>query len=275
MIRLAANDVVAAREGDRAALDVIVRSAERPVFNIAMRMLGDRADAEDATQEILVKIITHLGSVRDVETAGAWAFKIACRHLVNERRRGSIEEMQLSFNTFAEDLEHGLSPLYGSELNEVETRIAIEEVKVGCTLAMLVCLSRELRVAYILGEIFEVTAREAAEILGISSAAYRQRLQRGRASITAFVTKSCGRVTEDASCRCQLRVRHALSINRISKGQRHLTAGLPSTLDVKHSINLLEHGRTSAALMRSNPEFTTHVGQLVMQMIEARNGLMS
>lgn len=271
MIRLDANQVVAAREGDRAALDAIVRSAERPVFNLAMRMLANRADAEDATQEILVKIITHLGSVRDVGSAGAWAFKIACRHLVHERKRGAIEAMQLSFEVFAADLETGLSPLSDHGLNEVEAAIAVEEVKIGCTLAMLVCLSRELRIAYILGEIFEVSATEAADVLGIESAAYRQRLLRARTSVTAFVKKSCGLVTETASCRCQSRVGQALNIGRIVKGQRDLTSELPDPTEVRRNVMMLEQGRTSAALMRSNPEFVSKVGELVMQMADARS----
>jgi len=271
MIRLDANQVVAAREGDRAALDAIVRSAERPVFNLAMRMLANRADAEDATQEILVKIITHLGSVRDVGSAGAWAFKIACRHLVHERKRGAIEAMQLSFEVFAADLETGLSPLSGHGLNDVEAAIAVEEVKIGCTLAMLVCLSRELRIAYILGEIFEVSATEAADVLGIESAAYRQRLLRARTAVTAFVKKSCGLVTETASCRCQSRVGQALSIGRIVKGQRDLTSELPDPTEVRRNVLMLEQGRNSAALMRSNPEFVCKVGELVMQMADARS----
>ncbi|MFA6220508.1 MAG: RNA polymerase sigma factor [Erythrobacter sp.] len=271
MIRLAADQVVAAREGDRAALDAIVRSAERPVFNVAMRMLGNRADAEDATQEILVKIITHLGSIRDVESAGAWAFRIACRHLVHERKRGAIEAMQLSLEAFAADLETGLSPLSDHGLNDVEARLAVEEVKVGCTLAMLVCLSRDLRIAYILGEIFEVSAIEAADILDIDPAAYRQRLRRARTAVTAFVMKSCGLVTKTASCRCQLRVGQALSIGRIAKGGRDLTANLPNVAEVRRSVIMLEQGRTSAALMRSNPDFVSEVGQLVMQMVDAKD----
>ena len=72
MIRLDAQQVVAAREGNRAALEAIVRAAERSVYNLSMRMLANRADAEDATQEILVKIITNLGAIRDVEAAGGW-----------------------------------------------------------------------------------------------------------------------------------------------------------------------------------------------------------
>ena len=272
MIRLDANQVVATREGDRAALNAIVRSAERPVFNLAMRMLANRADAEDATQEILVKIITHLGSVRDVGSAGAWAFKIACRHLVHERKRGAIEAMQLSFDVFAADLETGLSPLSGHGLNDVEAAIAVEEVKVGCTLAMLVCLSRELRIAYILGEIFEVTATEAADILDIDSAAYRQRLRRARTAVTAFVTESCGLVADAASCRCRMRVGQAQSIGRIVKGQRDLTSDMPNATEVRRSVDILEQGRTSAALMRSNPDFVSEVGQLVMEMVDAKGG---
>jgi len=272
MIRLEANQIVAAREGDRAALDAIVRSAERPVFNLAMRMLANRADAEDATQEILVKIITHLGSVRDVGSAGAWAFRIACRHLVHERRRGAIEAMQLSFEVFAGDLETGLSPLSDHGLNEVEAAIAVEEVKIGCTLAMLVCLSRELRIAYILGEIFEVTAAEAADVLEIDPAAYRQRLHRARTAVTAFVKKSCGLVTETANCRCQSRVGQALNIGRIVKGQRDLISCLPNASEVRRNVSILEQGRTSAALMRSNPDFVSEVGQLVMEMVDAKGG---
>ncbi|MFA6967961.1 RNA polymerase sigma factor [Bosea sp. (in: a-proteobacteria)] len=271
MIRFDAQQVVAAREGNRAALDAVVRAAERPVFNLAVRMLANRVDAEDATQEILVKIITNLGSIRDVEAAGAWAFKIACRHLVHERRSGAIEAMRLSFEGFATDLETGLSPLSDHGLNEIEAKLAIDEVKIGCTLAMLVCLSRELRITYILGDIFEVTDTEAAEILEIDPAAYRQRLRRARGAVTGFVTKSCGLVSESVPCRCQRRVGQALRVGRIAKGQSDLRAespSVPSLDEIRSRIGLLERGRASAALMRSNPDFSSRVSELMSGLID-------
>jgi RNA polymerase sigma factor (sigma-70 family) len=274
MIRLDAQRVVAAREGNRAALDAVVREAERPVFNLAVRMLANRADAEDATQEILVKIITNLGSVRDVEAAGAWAFKIACRHLAHERKRGVIEAMQLRFEDFAADLETGLSPLSDHGLSEVEARMAINDVKIGCTLAMLICLSRELRIAYILGDIFEVTDTEAAEILEIDPAAYRQRLRRARRAVTDFVTNSCGLVSDSAPCRCQRRVGQALRIGRVIKGQSDLQADIrsvPSLDEVRSRVGLLESGRASAALMRSNPTFVSDIAPLVMSMVDIKS----
>ncbi|MFH1604573.1 MAG: RNA polymerase sigma factor [Pseudomonadota bacterium] len=274
MIRLDAQQVVAAREGNRAALEAVVRAAERPVYNLAMRMLANRADAEDATQEILVKIVTNLGSVREAEAAGGWALRVACRHLLHERKRGAIEAMRLTFQGFATDLETGLSPLAERGLNEVEEKLAIDEVRIGCTLAMLTCLSRELRIAYILGDIFEVTDTEAAEVLDIDPAAYRQRLRRARGAVTAFVQSRCGLVSELAACRCERRVGQALKIGRVVKGQPNLSASLgdiPSVAEIRGRIEVIERERTSAALMRSTPHFTSHVGELVMSLVDAKS----
>jgi RNA polymerase sigma factor (sigma-70 family) len=270
MIRLDAQQVLAAREGNRAALEAVARAAERPVYNLSMRMLANRADAEDAAQEILVKIITNLGSIRDVEAAGAWALRVACRHLRHERKRGAIEAMRLTFQGFAADLETGLSALAEHGLNEIEEKLAIDEVKIGCTLAMLTCLSRELRMAYILGDIFEVTDTEAAEVLDIEPATYRQRLRRARGAVTAFVQSHCGLVSEQAACRCDRRVGQALKIGRITRGQPDLSAGsgdVPNVAEIRGRIEEIERDRASAALMRSNPDFTSHVGELIGSLI--------
>lgn len=164
MIKLDPYLVAAARQGSRAALDALVHSLQQPVFNLAIRMLANRPDAEDATQEILIKMVTHLGDVRDVEAAGAWAFRIACRHLVQARKQGRVEAQRFTFRAFAVDLGEGLQQLPDEETRDPETQTLIEEVKVGCTLALLTCLSRPLRAAYILGEIFELSDTGALEI---------------------------------------------------------------------------------------------------------------
>jgi DNA-directed RNA polymerase specialized sigma24 family protein len=110
VIRLDPDQVRAAREGNRAALDAILRTTEKPIYNLAIRMLAHPADAEDATQEILIKIVTHLGTLEEVEAAGAWALRIACRHLVRERKRSRVEAMRLTFEGFAADLDKGQTP---------------------------------------------------------------------------------------------------------------------------------------------------------------------
>lgn len=272
MIKLDPDLVAAAQQGSRGALETLVRSMQRPVFNLAIRMLAHGPDAEDATQEILIKIITHLGDVKETEAAGAWAFRITCRHLVHARKQGTLEAMRLDFKGFAADLDEGLEDLPDSSIQDAETQIMIEEIKIGCTLALLTCLSRSLRAAYILGEIFELTDTEAASALEIDAAAFRQRLRRARSLVIGFVEARCGIVSPAAKCRCDRRVTQALRLGRVERGHPRMPPAetpAPSIAEVRANVVKLERGRAAAALMRSNPDFTTEVGRFVVEVIDS------
>lgn len=272
MIRLDPDLVAAAQQGSRTALEALVRLLQRPVFNLAVRMLAHGPDAEDATQEILIKIITHLGDVKEAEAAGAWAFRIACRHLVHARKQGALEALRLTFKGFGADLEEGLEDLPDNSAKDAETLIMIEEIKVGCTLALLTCLSRPLRAAYILGEIFELTDTEAAAALEIEAAAFRQRLRRARSLVFGFVEARCGIVSAAAKCRCDRRVTQALRLGRVERGHPRTPPAetqAPRIAEIRANVVKLERGRATAALMRSNPEFTTEVGRFVLEVIDS------
>lgn len=263
--------VEAARQGSRAALETLINAAKGPVFNLAMRMLAHREDAEDATQEILIKIITHLGDVRDIDLAGAWAFRVATRHLAQTARLGRVEKMRLTFEDFAEDLNLGQGESSHLGLTKIEHQLALKEVKVGCTLAMLVCLSRPLRMAYILGDIFEMTDTEASDVLGIPAGTYRQRLRRARSSISGFMQSNCSIQSASAPCRCENRIAPALQMGRIAKGAAHLDsdqAGQMSPHDIRKDVASLETAQRSVAIMRSNPQFATSVSSLVEQLLD-------
>jgi len=57
------------------------------VFGLAVRMLGHPVDAEEATQEILIKIITHLSAFRQESTFTSWIYRIAANYLLVTRKR--------------------------------------------------------------------------------------------------------------------------------------------------------------------------------------------
>jgi len=191
-----------ALEGDREALDALVRALQGDLYGLAVRMLWNREDAEDATQEILIRIVTHLSQFGFKSRLKTWAYRVAVNYILDVKK-SALERLHLSFERFADDLESGLRPISATD---TEQSLLIEEVKVGCSLAMLQCLDRAHRAAYVLGEVMEMSGPEAAEILAISPALFRKRLQHAREAVLAFTRSHCGLVSDTASCQCHRRI---------------------------------------------------------------------
>lgn len=168
--------VAAATAGDADAAEALLSRVRDDVYGLSLRMLWDPDDAEDATQEILLKVLTRLDSYRGEAAVRTWVHRIAVNHLL-DRRRSRLERQRLSFEAFAEDLATGLADPDPSLAPD--TDLLAEEVKLGCTLAMLTCLDRNHRVAWILDEVFELSSDEAAWVCGVTPAAHRKRLSRG------------------------------------------------------------------------------------------------
>ena len=194
-------------QGDHTALAALVRRHQGFVYSLAHRMLFSPEDAADATQEILVRIITKLDSFRGEAAFRTWAYRIAVRHLL-AMSKGRVEQRVHDFSCFGRTLDAtpDLDPPDAGSL-PVDVKLVIEEAKVGCLMAMLLCLDREHRMAFVLGEIFEVSDTVAAEVLGISCANARQRLFRARQQLRHFLTGRCGLLDERGSCRCARKTR--------------------------------------------------------------------
>ena len=95
----------AAVTGDQAAATAFLEGIQDDVYELALRMLGHPADAEDAAQEILVIVITHLGSFRGESSVKTWVWRIAAHHL-GRVRKGRREVM--SFEVLGNRLHTGL-----------------------------------------------------------------------------------------------------------------------------------------------------------------------
>jgi RNA polymerase sigma factor (sigma-70 family) len=165
-------------------------------------MLYSPEDAADATQEILICIVTNLASFRGDAAFRTWAYRIAVRQLL-AFKKGHVEHVVHDFTCFAQTLAAtpDLDPPDEGSL-PVDVRLVIEEAKVGCLMAMLLCLDREHRMAFVLGDIFEATDAVAAEVLGISCDNARQRLARARHQLRQFLTGRCGLLDANGSCHC-------------------------------------------------------------------------
>jgi RNA polymerase sigma factor (sigma-70 family) len=78
--------VARAKGGDREALEAIVRRHQAWIYNIALRMLYHPQDAEDATQEILIKALTRLSSFEGRSSFRTWLYRIVVNHVLNMKR---------------------------------------------------------------------------------------------------------------------------------------------------------------------------------------------
>lgn len=248
-------EVARAKAGDRNALESVVRAVQQDVYGVALRFLSHPQDAEDATQEILVRVITGLEGFRGDSGFRTWVYRIACNRLLTLHKQ-RMEQRSMSFEEFGEDLTQELSDDSLSVEYDLDEALLLEEVKIGCTLAMLMCLDRNHRLAYILGEIVELDHREAAEVLEIAPAAFRKRLSRARASITSFMASGCGLANPANACRCRRRVATAVGLGRVDPANLIFAFSLDHAKrfpQVLVTIRQLEETRRAAALYRSHP----------------------
>ena len=191
-----------AKNGDREALDHLIRRHQPWVLHIAQRMLWNRADAEDATQEIFIKAITHLGGFEQHSGFRTWLYRIAGNHLLDRCR---------SSKTFA-GLAEALNQIPDADLPDpnstrLETALLVEEAKIACTTGILLCLEPRQRLAFILGEILGVKDDVGAEVLATTAVNFRQILSRARRELYGFLKQQCGLVNESNPCRCANKTR--------------------------------------------------------------------
>ena len=184
------------------ALDILVRRHQSWVFNLALRMVWRREVAEDATQEILIKAVTKLSTFVGQSAFRTWLYRIAVNHLLNVHK-SEMEEKKMTFT----DMRTSLDGVKDEDLPDehalpVETKVLVEEAKLGCITAMLMCLDRRQRLAFILGEVFGETSEVGAEAMGESAANFRQLLSRARHDLYQFMNEKCGLVNQANPCRC-------------------------------------------------------------------------
>lgn len=199
-----------AAAGDAAALSRLVEEVQHPIYRMALRFLGHPEDAKDASQEILVRLITHLGSFEQRSQFMTWAYTVAVRQLMRTRKR-QIESSVKGAESFAAFLDQGLADR-DFTAEEAEYRLLCAEVRISCTYGMLLCLSRTLRASYILGDAMGMPDTVAAEICEITPAAQRQRLARARRTVRHIIADRCGLVHASNPCRCGRQIESSLAL---------------------------------------------------------------
>lgn len=199
--------------GNKNSLNGLILRHQPFIYNIAWKMIGDPIKAEDLTQEALLKIISNLSTFQGKSSFRTWAYRIVRNHFLNDQKKPS--------NLFAsnfEDLGHMLDMSVNVDLSmeeQVNKKEEIREVRLQCLSGMLLCLTKEQRLIYIIGDIFGADHTIGSEIMEISKDNYRKKLSNARKDLHNFMLNKCGLVNKANPCRCKKKVTIALETGMI------------------------------------------------------------
>ena len=195
--------IAEAVSGNKKSLETLIKGHQDYIYNISLRFFLNPEDALDATQEILIKIITSLKTFKGNSAFRTWVYRIALNHFLNAPKTQTeilLNENLKRYSGFSENEET-------DSFSEKE----VEEVRILCSTAMLMCLNREQRLLYILGEVFNIDHNLGAELFNVSKANYRVKLHRAKADLLNYVSGKCGIINPNNPCRCPKKTRTFLS----------------------------------------------------------------
>lgn len=246
-----------AKDGDRTALEKLVLRHQAWVYNISVRMVFHPHDAEEVTQEVLVKAVTRLGTFRGESKFRTWLYRIAANHVLNMKRRGA-EAWATTFDAYGAAIAGTPDrDLPDPRSVPVELPLLVEEAKTACTMGMLLCLDRRQRLVFTLGGILGVSDSVGGEVLEMTPENFRQCLARARRDLHNFMNHQCGLVNTGNPCRCPKKTRGFIEGGHVDP--RHLVfvpGHVQSVRDVAPEVvreieDVVE--RQHAAIYRDHP----------------------
>jgi RNA polymerase sigma factor (sigma-70 family) len=169
----------------------------KKVYMLAYGMSGDSKLAQDVVQDTFARVIAGFDGFRGDSSVGTWIYAIAkneCLRNMARIRRGSVDSLQDLIDTAASAEPPGLGAL--------ERKWYTTQVKEGCLLGLLRCLSFHQRMAFTLSILFDLPARDVSIILKKSANSVRILASRARAKIKDFLCANCSLYDPQNACRC-------------------------------------------------------------------------
>ncbi|MCK8520488.1 sigma-70 family RNA polymerase sigma factor [Aquimarina sp. D1M17] len=245
--------------GNKKSFEELISTIQPLIFNISLRFLWTREDAEDATQEILIKIITNLTKFNNRSKLSTWAYRVATNYLINLKQT-AIEKSSLSFDSFSKELQSIKEPV---NYDLPDKDLLEKEMKTGCTLAMLQCLNRDLRMAFILGSILKLKSNVACEIVNTTPENFRKRLEKSRKLIGSFLSANCGVYNPKNRCRCNKRIPPALAIGRINRKNLSFAAPLEAYNEEMEELNSISGIYKNHGNFKSKSDFLKQINKTI------------
>ena len=221
--------IKATLSGDKVAFNQLVEKHYSFTFNVCLKMLYSHQDAEDVNQEIWIKTITRLKNFHFKSAFTTWLYRIAVNHILDLKKKSVETEITKGFDGYSENL----ASIQNQELNSEEKVIlkdAVEEAKISCMSGMLMCLDREQRLIYVMGDIFKIDHKTGSKIFEVSIDNYRQKLSRARKDLFNFMNNNCSLVNKNNPCTCSKKTKGFIKRGYVNSESLEFNKGFSETI---------------------------------------------
>jgi RNA polymerase sigma-70 factor (ECF subfamily) len=181
--------VAAAQQGDRDALEQLVRRHHERVVAICRRITGNESDALDAAQDAMIAMVRGLPRFDGRSSVGTWIYRIATNASLDELRRRRRRPLTIVRDPDRADHEHA-DPAAGRPIDLVADRAEVE--------AALLTVPEEFRIPVVLRDVADLEYSDIAETLGVPVGTVKSRIARGRGMLARALSAGNGNQNDAA-----------------------------------------------------------------------------
>ncbi len=195
-----------------AGFEELYRSYGEVVYRLAYRIIGHHEEARDVTQETFLQVYRSINGFREESQLSTWILTITrnlCYRISERQQKTTFTALEALFETAQK---HDIPP----EIAQAERLYLIDQVKEGCLLGMLRCLTFSQRIAFVLRVLVRLPMKEVAAILNKSDGATKVLIHRARNNLKKFLCQHCALYDATNTCRCENLVEFSLKQGWIS-----------------------------------------------------------
>ncbi len=172
--------LVRLRAGEQAAFEELINRYHNGVYNLALRLMGDREDARDITQETFLKVYSNINRFRGEAELRTWIYRITVNQAANQQRwwRRRRRSSSISIDSTENDQMPLCENLSSPGQTPEQQALAAEQRRM--VIVALAKVKFDFRVAVILRDIEGLSYEEIAETLEVSVGTVKSRISRGR-----------------------------------------------------------------------------------------------
>lgn len=191
----------------------IYNSYINKIYNFAYKMHGNKTIAEDITQETFIQVYKNYKYFKGESKLLTWVYAIArniCYKYFKRIKQNSFQSLEDLINK--ENISNNKN-----QYDEFEKKSYIHQVKEGCLLGLLRCLSFNQRISFILNILFEISIKDVSIIINKSENSTRILIHRARNNLKNFLCNNCSLYDNKNKCKCENFISFSLKQNWIEK----------------------------------------------------------